>query len=101
MAILTQMDALNDFYKTLLNNILFKRKSQKLNHFQRMRLAVVFACWNFSLFLSLKTTEKSNRQTQQLNAYVANGYTLSIMQCKTYTNCNNVVLKKLKKEKSR
>ena len=61
MVILTQMDASNDFYKTLLNNILFKGElPQRLNPFNcRICLLEFFNVFN------LKTNQKRlNRQMQ-------------------------------------
>ena len=61
MAILTQMDASNDFCKTLLNNILFKGElPQRLNPFNSRICLLEF----FNVF-NLKTNQKRlNRQTQ-------------------------------------
>ena len=39
-------------------------------HMQHTRIAVAFACWDFLLFLGLKTIKTSNRQMWQLYAYV-------------------------------
>ena len=40
-------------------------------HLQHTRIAVAFACWDFLLFLGLKTIKTSNKQIRQLYAYVA------------------------------
>ena len=40
-------------------------------HLQHTRIAVAFACWDFLLFLGLKTIKTSNRQMRELYAYVA------------------------------
>ena len=42
------------------------------------RIAVAFACWNFLLFLSLKTKKKGGGQKRQLYPYVANESTHNV-----------------------